>query len=154
MRTISERLIPELGLVGTNGIDFVVNRDGVKVLEINPRFQGSVDAVELATGENVFQAHVDAINGKLRPFRIRQYGYRAIIFAARHLQVNTDLSDSMRADIPPLGTTCKKGDAVCTQLGKGRTRGEASNMARDGVLQVKKLLCGPGKRPEAHSGNR
>ena len=75
------KLIPALGLVGTNGIDFMVNKDGPKVLEINPRFQGSVDAVEMATGENMFQAHVDAINGKLRPFKIRQYGYRAIHFA-------------------------------------------------------------------------
>ncbi len=154
MHAISERLIPELGLVGTNGIDFVVNRDGPKVLEINPRFQGSVDAVELATGENVFQAHVDAINGKLRPFKIRQYGYRAILFAPRPLQVNADLSDAMRADVPPVGTIYKKGDAICTQLGKGRTRGEASSMVREGVRQVKKLLRAPGRHPRTHSGNR
>lgn len=147
MRAISERLIPELGLVGTNGIDFVVNKDGPKVLEVNPRFQGSLDAVELATGENVFQAHVDAINGRLRPFRIRQYGYRAILFAPRLLRVTADLSGPMRADIPPVGTTYKKGDAICTQLGKGRTRGEASAMVRDGVRQVRKLVCPPGRQP-------
>jgi predicted ATP-grasp superfamily ATP-dependent carboligase len=143
MHAISERLIPELGLVGTNGIDFVVNRDGPKVLEINPRFQGSVDAVELATGENVFRAHADAVNGKLRPFRIRQYGYRAIMFASRPLHVNADLSHPMRADIPPVGKSYKKGDAICTQLGKGRTRGEAADMVRDGVRQVRKRLCAP-----------
>jgi predicted ATP-grasp superfamily ATP-dependent carboligase len=140
MQAISERLIPELDLVGTNGIDFVVNRDGPKVLEVNPRFQGSVDAVELATGENVFQAHVDAINGKLRPFRIRRYGYRAILFADRPTQVNVDLSSPARADIPPVGTAYKKGDAICTLLGTGCTRGEASEMVRSDVRRVRKLL--------------
>ena len=143
MRAISEKLIPELELVGTNGIDFVVNKDGPKVLEVNPRFQGSVDAVELATGENVFRAHADACRGKLRPFKIRQYGYRAILFAHRPLRVCADLSDPMRADIPHVGTSYDKGDAVCTQLGKGRTRGEAAQMVRDGVQVVRKLLCKP-----------
>jgi uncharacterized protein len=154
MREISAKLIPELGLVGTNGIDFVVNKDGPKVLEVNPRFQGSVDAVELATGENVFQAHVDAINGKLRRFRIKQFGYRAILFADRPLRVDTDLSGPARADVPPVGTNYRKGDAVCTLLGKGRTRGEAADMVRDDVRRVKNSICpsGPGQR--VHPGNR
>ncbi|OPY26958.1 MAG: carbamoyl phosphate synthase-like protein [Methanocella sp. PtaU1.Bin125] len=144
MCAISEKLIPELGLIGTNGIDFVVNKDGPKVLEVNPRFQGSVDAVELATDMNVFQAHVDAINGKLYPFRIKRYGYRGIMFATRRTPVGVDLSGPGRADIPPKGTVYNKGDAVCTLLGKGRTRGEASAMVRDNLRQVKAELYASG----------
>ena len=140
MCDISRKLIPELGLVGTNGIDFVVNRDGPKVLEINPRFQGSVDAVELATGENVFRAHVDAINGKLRPFKVRRYGYRAILFTRRKTRIGVDLSAPMRADIPPVGTVYKKGDAICTLLGAGKTREAAAAMVRDGARAVRGKL--------------
>ena len=154
MCAISEKLIPELGLVGTNGIDFVIGRNGPKVLEVNPRFQGSVDAVELATGENVFQAHVDAINGKLRPFRIRQYGYRAILFAHRPIRVDIDLTSPTRADIPPQGTMYNRGDAVCTLLGKGRTRGEASAMVREDVRQVWKELAGPERLSGTGRDNR
>lgn len=140
MRAISERLIPGLGLVGTNGIDFVVSRDGVKVLEINPRFQGSVDAVELATGGNVFQAHVDAINGKLPRFRVRQFGYRAIYFSRGQTVVTADLKGPMTADVPPAGRTFRHGDAIITVLGQGRTRGEASAEVRDNLRRVKKGL--------------
>ena len=59
----------------------------------------------MATGENLFQAHVDAINGKLRPFKIKQYGYRAILFAIRTMRFTQDLSSPETADIPPVGTT-------------------------------------------------
>jgi predicted ATP-grasp superfamily ATP-dependent carboligase len=150
MCDISESLIPELDLVGTNGIDFVVNRDGPKVLEINPRFQGSVDAVELATGMNVFQAHVDAINGKLYPFKIKRYGYRGIMFATRRTPVTVDLSGPGRADIPPVGTVYHKGDAICTLLGKGRTRGEAAASVRDNLRRVRHELSVP--RTGRHNG--
>ncbi|HUL62491.1 MAG TPA: ATP-grasp domain-containing protein [Methanocella sp.] len=144
MCEISRRLIPELGLVGTNGIDFVVDRDGPKVLEVNPRFQGSVDAVELATGENVFQAHVDAIDGRLRPFRVRRCGYRAILFARHRVRVNVDLSGPARADIPPVGTVYRRGDAICTLLGQGRTRGEAAAMVREDAPRVTNELKAAG----------
>jgi predicted ATP-grasp superfamily ATP-dependent carboligase len=76
------------------------------------------------------------------------------MFASRPLRVNADLSDPLRADIPHPGTTYKKGDAICTQLGKGRTRGEAADMVRDGVRRAKKLLCAPGPGTRAHPGNR
>lgn len=140
MYDIARKLIPALGLLGTNGIDFIVNKDGPKVLEINPRFQGSLDAVEMATGENLFQAHVDAINGRLRPFGIKQYGYRAIMFANRTARVTQDLSSAETADIPPVGTVIEKGNALISINGTGRTRGEASAVVRSTIRRIRKGL--------------
>jgi predicted ATP-grasp superfamily ATP-dependent carboligase len=48
MSEIAEFLTTELGLVGSNGIDFVVTDDVPFVIEVNPRFQGSLDTVELS----------------------------------------------------------------------------------------------------------
>ncbi|WP_048198740.1 ATP-grasp domain-containing protein [Methanocella arvoryzae] len=140
MFDIARKLIPALGLVGTNGIDFIVNKDGPKVLEVNPRFQGSLDAVEMATGENHFQAHVDAINGKLRPFKIKQYGYRAILFAGRTTRVVQDLSSPETADIPPVGTVIEKGNALISINATGQTRGEASAVVRGTIRRIRKGL--------------
>lgn len=152
MLEISAKLIPELGLVGTNGIDFVVNKDGVKVLEINPRFQGSLDSVELATGGNVFKAHVDAINGKLPGFKIKQYGFRAIHFSRGYNLVAGDLMSRMTADVPFEGEVFKNGDAILTVLGKGMTRGEASANVREKLRWVKsRLKAVPGQK---HEDNR
>ncbi|WP_424357290.1 ATP-grasp domain-containing protein [Methanocella sp. MCL-LM] len=138
MCDIARKLIPALGLVGTNGIDFIVNKDGPKVLEINARFQGSLDAVEMATGENMFQAHVDAINGKLRPFKIKQFGYRAILFTSWKTKVVRDLSSPQTADIPPVGTVYDKDCALVSINCTGKTRGEASACVRDTVRRVRK----------------
>ena len=149
MYAIARKLIPELGLVGTNGIDFIVNREGPQVLEVNPRFQGSLDAVEMATGENIFKAHVDAINGKLRPFRIRQYGYRAIYFARNRTLVTRDLSGPATADIPPVGTVFDRGDAILSINAEGHTRGEASAMVRDTISRVR---AGLRISPNDHGG--
>jgi len=50
MEALSEELVLELGLLGSNGVDFLVTEKGPVVLEVNPRFQGSLDTVEKATG--------------------------------------------------------------------------------------------------------
>jgi predicted ATP-grasp superfamily ATP-dependent carboligase len=57
MCNISEKLVTELGLMGSIGIDIIVTEDGPEIIEINPRFQGSLDTVELAT-ELTFLKHI------------------------------------------------------------------------------------------------
>lgn len=140
MFDIARKLIPELKLVGTNGIDFIVDEKGPCVLEVNPRFQGSLDSVELATGENIFQAHVDAINGKLREFRPRQYGVRGIVFARRPTQVVANMLMPMIADVPRVGNVFEKGEAIVSVLGCGKTRAIAMEMLKDNLRFVKKNI--------------
>ncbi|AFD00486.1 putative ATP-dependent carboligase [Methanocella conradii HZ254] len=140
MFDIARELVPALGLVGHNGIDFIVNKDGPMVLEVNPRFTGAVDSVELATGENLFKAHVDAINGKLHEYRIRRYGAKAILFARRHTVVRGSLLKPMIADVPKPGNVYENGEAICTIMGAGRTRGEAIGRLKERLGFVKKSL--------------
>ena len=140
MYDIARELIPALGLVGHNGIDFIVNKDGPIVLEVNPRFTGAVDSVELAVMDNLFKAHVDAINGKLGDYSIKRYGMKAIMFARRHTIVKGDLLKPMIADVPPKGSIYDNGEAICTVLGAGDTRGEASGKLKERIRFVKNNL--------------
>jgi predicted ATP-grasp superfamily ATP-dependent carboligase len=57
------------GLIGVNGIDFVI-RDGVPYpVEVNPRWTASMELVEAAHGISVFDAHARACNsGELPAF--------------------------------------------------------------------------------------
>jgi predicted ATP-grasp superfamily ATP-dependent carboligase len=112
MFDIARELIPALKLVGHNGIDFIVNNDGPRVLEVNPRFTGAVDSAELALGENLFKAHVDSINGKLRDYKIKRYGIKAIMFARKHTVVKGDLLKPMIADVPQTGNAYENGEAI------------------------------------------
>ena len=137
MFDIARELIPALGLVGHNGIDFIVNSDGPQVLEINPRFTGAVDSVELALKENLFKAHVDAINGKLHQYKIKQYGIKAILFARRTTKITGDLLAPMVADVPQTGHVYESGEAICTVLGAGSTRGEAVEQMKERMRFVR-----------------
>ncbi len=69
-----ERLAVEavelFGLVGSVGVDFVL-ADSPYILEINPRFQGSLDSIEWSCDVNLFRMHVEAFEEKL-PERVKR----------------------------------------------------------------------------------
>ena len=47
MKNISEDLIRQFKLLGSNGVDYILGSDGeLEVIEINPRFQGTYELVE------------------------------------------------------------------------------------------------------------
>lgn len=125
LEEIAEKIACRLGLVGCNGVDFLLTEYGPVVVEVNPRFQGSLDTVELSTGVNVFQAHLDAFEGKLpaRP-RPRLAAGRTIVFAPRDLQIDEDLSGPCVADVPRPGSRIMKGDPVLSLLATGTDRAE------------------------------
>ncbi len=63
MEKLAEELVLDFKLLGSNGVDFLVTETGPIVLEINPRFQGSLDTVEKAMNINLFEAHVRCFKG-------------------------------------------------------------------------------------------
>ncbi len=122
MMDIGEEIAIRLGLVGSNGIDFVITESGPVVLEVNPRFQGSLDAVEISTGMNVFQAHILSFDGSLpdRP-KPRGFGGRGVIFAKSDIKIGADLRTvtASIADVPRPGTIAKRGDPLSSILSFG-----------------------------------
>ncbi|MEM2934283.1 MAG: ATP-grasp domain-containing protein [Methanocellales archaeon] len=138
LKRIAEEIVLELGLIGSNGVDFVIARNGAYLIEVNPRFQGSLDTVEIATGINMFEAHVKACEGELitRP-RMKQFGVKMIVYAAQRTRIKSSLDVAGIADIPRVGRIIDKGEAVATALGWGKTRGSAVEMARARVEMIK-----------------
>ena len=64
------RLTRRFGLVGVNGLDVVIGRDpeGAArpyLVEVNPRFSGSMELAERAFGVNVFSLHIEGLAGRL-----------------------------------------------------------------------------------------
>jgi len=120
---MAEEIVSRLGLLGSNGVDFLLTDSGPVVVEVNPRFQGSLDTVEMATGLNLFQAHVDAFRDLLpdRP-RARSSAGRAIIYAQKDLVAPEMAIDEWTADVPRPGWRIKKGDPVLSLLARGTSR--------------------------------
>ena len=130
MAAIAERIAGASGCIGTVGIDFVLPDEGGPVaIELNPRFQGTLETVEAATDENLVRLHLDACVGRLprsRP-KARRYAARRILFADSDLVVGSDLSSlgPAVADIPRPGTEIPAGSAVVSVRAAGSTERDA-----------------------------
>jgi len=131
MRKVAEEIAVGLGLVGSNGIDFILTDSGPAVLEVNPRFQGSLDAVELSTGMNLFLAHLQSFDGRLpeRP-KPRGFGGRGVLFAKDDLKIGADLRSVSRwiTDVPRPGSFAKRGDPVTSVISFGENRKRAVDL--------------------------
>ncbi|MFN3384114.1 MAG: ATP-grasp domain-containing protein [Archaeoglobaceae archaeon] len=88
-------------LYGSVGIDFIL-ADEAYVLELNPRFQGSLDSVEMSCDVNLFSMHVKAFEGKeVEKPNANRFAIRAILFANRDVEIKKDLAGNpFYADIP------------------------------------------------------
>jgi len=88
-------------LRGSIGVDFIL-ADKPYVLELNPRFQGSLDSVEWSLDVNLFSLHVKAFEEKkVERVKPKRFAIRAIYFSDRDLEVRRDLiGNPFFADIP------------------------------------------------------
>ncbi len=144
MTAIAEEAVAASGCVGSVGVDFMLEGSDAWVIEINPRFQATLDTVEAATGRSVFQMHIDACMGRLparRPAPLR-YAARRIIFADHDLTVRDDLTSLAPAvaDIPWKGTGIAEGHAVVSVCGVGTTREASHRMLDKTISQVHRYM--------------
>ena len=126
MAEIAEKIAAASGCTGTLGIDFVVGESGAYAIEVNPRFQGTVETVEAATGTNLFGLHADACRGVLpasmpRPLR---FAARSILFADHDMTLTSDLAPLREfvVDIPWPGTFFEAGQAIVSVSAQGPDR--------------------------------
>ena len=115
-------------------MDLIVGRDPggdvhAYVIEVNPRYSGSMELLEDAGGANVFSAHVDACAGQLpvrdalRPVVPGCFG-KAIVYARRRVttpDTDTWLTRGVR-DVPRSRQAIAEGHPICTVVAKGHDR--------------------------------
>ena len=118
-----ERLISQYKLEGSNGVDFVISDQGIPmVVEVNPRFQGTLECVERVLGINIVQTHLDACNLRVLPditVSSRHFCTRLILFALRRSQVPDLTRIHDVSDIPFPGTIIEEGEPLCSIIREG-----------------------------------
>ena len=134
-RGLAEKIVTHFGLVGSNGVDLVISKRGVPhVVEVNPRFQGTLECVESVSGVNLVEAHVKAcMKGLLPkiPETIRKFCTRLILFA-HHRSVVPDLSRySEVRDMPLPRVIIEKGEPLCSIIAEGKDRDSSFKKAKD-----------------------
>ena len=145
VRRLAAFLTRTYGLTGVNGIDFILNGNGVYLTEVNPRYSASMEIIEDAYDLPIFHLHAQAVlSGSLPKFQIesmlrnRAFFGKAILFAERNA-VAPDTKgwlDSGVRDIPAPGEELHKGNPICTVLAHRPTYSET----RSELIQRAELL--------------
>lgn len=116
---IVEKIASHFNLLGSNGIDMVLTEnEDLFVIEVNPRFQGTLECVEKYLGINLVKAHLDAcLKDTVPPSNVTQSSkvyVRLIVFAPRRVYA-PDLGGMEEVrDIPEPGAIIEEGEPVCS----------------------------------------
>ncbi|MDR2624231.1 MAG: ATP-grasp domain-containing protein [Methanobrevibacter sp.] len=123
---MSEDLINDLDLIGSNGVDLVLKDDKINIIEVNPRFQGTYECVEEVLGINLLEAHIKACNGDLIDIPSpKNYAMKRIIYAPKKMIFNKSNLQNLNKksmsifDIPHENTIIEKDQPVLTLIGRG-----------------------------------
>jgi predicted ATP-grasp superfamily ATP-dependent carboligase len=131
---VAEQVISTYELVGSNGVDFVISDQGLpNVIEVNPRFQGTLECVEQILGINIVQTHLDAcIMGVVPDITLipEMYCTRLILYALqRSIIPNLQIHQGIR-DIPFPGVIVEDGEPLCSVIMNGVSRESSLTRAK------------------------
>ena len=94
MNNTSEKLAQKFNLIGSNGVDYILNEKGVYIIEINARLQGTFECMEKAYEINMLDAHIKACQGEIIKMpNAKRYAYKKIIYSPtrmKYSKINLD----------------------------------------------------------------
>jgi predicted ATP-grasp superfamily ATP-dependent carboligase len=139
VKTVAVRLGKKLGLVGSNGLDFVIGENRKPyLLEVNPRFQATLECIHYVTGLNLVTEHLKSWWGEV-PTQVPQpqgYAIKMIAFAKEKSVVPTLDDIDFIFDISHPGVIVEKGDPICTVQVTALHRQVAVNAAFQTVSKI------------------
>jgi len=138
----SEDICSEIGLLGSNGVDFVIS-DKPYLIEVNPRFQNTIDMLEGCMDLNLLKRHVESTEGKISDGReLERCSAKLIIYAEENIQAPYLSRFPDVVDVPLENSEIDKGAPVCSVLRFGEGRDEVVREAYRSVRKVQRSLYG------------
>lgn len=134
-------LVPRLMLKGSNGLDFVL-KDGVPyVMEINPRFQGSLECIEEAFKVNLVDLHLSSLRGELKDIGPPTcFSCRGILFSQRDLKLKDLRGHNYVRDISVPGILMRRSTPICSIFASGKSRENVILTVRRRAEEVLRFL--------------
>ena len=131
IKNTSEDLIKQFNLIGSNGVDYILDNNGeLKIIEINPRFQGTYELVENVLGINLLDAHIKACEGEIIDIpNPSQYSIKKIIYARKQVSIG-NLNIPNVYDIPYEGVKIEKDQPLVTIISSSKDLKTATNNAK------------------------
>ncbi|BAL27157.1 ATP-grasp domain-containing protein [Azoarcus sp. KH32C] len=134
LETMLDALAAEFGLRGLNGLDFMLDDEEIRVIELNPRPPATIALYRHALAGGLLRVHVEAsLSGRLPGPELlagseRPRGFETL-FAKRACEVGARASDALAQrtwchDLPASGTRIARGEPLCTVSAVGDTVAE------------------------------
>jgi predicted ATP-grasp superfamily ATP-dependent carboligase len=137
-------LVRELGLVGLNSLDLIVDEDEFHVLEVNPRPGANLDIFDRGQDASLFELHIAACEGRL-PERLQPPQLSTamcVLYADAPAVVPRDLAwPEWVADRPAPGATIETGSPICTVLAAAQNRDAVRQSIAARTAFVRASLC-------------
>jgi uncharacterized protein len=117
LRAKLDAFVAATGLVGLNGVDFLLQGEEWLVLEVNPRPTATLDLYDEDYPQGLFDWHLRACEGELprQPARARAIRAHAVVYATTPGRLGAEfVFPSWCRDIPHPGARFVAGDPVCT----------------------------------------
>src|SRR5215207_2172701 len=128
-RAICSCLAGAFALRGLFGVDFIWDGARAWTVEVNPRPTASLEAIEAAYGEDVFDAHLRACAGELprREAGCRRAAGKAVLFATEDVVIGDSVRWLERGvrDVPHPGERIAAGRPICTVVTTAATPQDA-----------------------------
>ena len=107
-------LVDKFNLIGSNGVDYIYNDNGLYVIEVNPRIQGTFECAERSLGINMLDAHIRACQGEIVDIpKPKCYSYKKIIYSPCAMKYEKISLDNIY-DIPHNGSITEKSEPLLT----------------------------------------
>lgn len=128
LRANLDALVAATGLVGLNGIDFLLRDEECLVLEVNPRPTATLDLYDEDYPRGLFEWHLRACRGELpkQPAQARAVRAHAVVYSAGLGRIGPGRTfPSWCSDVPHPGSCFTAGDPICTVHAAGRDAARA-----------------------------
>ena len=142
MKEVSEDLIKEFKLIGSNGVDFKIDtqKEDLKIIEVNLRLQGTYQLCENSLGINMLDAHIKACEGELIEIpKPKQYSIKKIVYAPKDVIIR-DLKINNLYDIPHNGEIIQKDNPIATIICSNKDLKTAINDLKTSNHKLNKAL--------------
>ncbi|MDH5634888.1 MAG: ATP-grasp domain-containing protein, partial [Candidatus Bathyarchaeota archaeon] len=132
---LGEKIATHFKLAGSNGVDIVVSEGVPNVIEVNPRFQGTIECVERVLRTSLVDSHIDACLGNTLPPLDETHNFNSccirLILHAQERLVVPNLSDFEEVrDAPLPRAIVEKGEPLCSIVVERKTRASALEKAK------------------------
>jgi predicted ATP-grasp superfamily ATP-dependent carboligase len=143
LRTRLDALVAATGLVGLNGVDFLLRDRTWSVLELNPRPTATAELYDADYPRGLLHWHLRACDGEL-PFRAaspRAVRAHSIVHAFAYGSAGPRMNiPAWCRDIPEVGTRFAPGDPVCTVHAAAADTGKALALLRSRQALTTRVL--------------